>query len=409
MAELTEPRFVATGVAGGRAVLADPPPIWSYSSLKEVETCPLRFALSRADYPDLWAQHGYPRLPSPAAICGDVVHGALEIIVKGLVRAGCSSSRSAEAVAVLRELGGYTKVAEDVLAVRLALFDGNPRVSEDQRIQLTRSLADWVPEAREQIQTYLNRLDLRRPASPTAVATAHGANARYPARVGDHPEKQLVAEELRLRGRIDLLSVNVDGVRITDFKTGAEDAAHHDQLRLYALLWDADSAANPDRLPVTELVAAYPDRDVAVSVPSPDDLVRIRDSVTARIEIADADAADDPPTAKLGEHCGRCNVRGLCDIYWASEAATTAEVADGAWYDLAGEVVREHGVKSYVLREGRTSSDVLVRTPTPSLRLPVGRHIRILGARRVIDPDEEGSLIAALTRTSEVLELTRQR
>ncbi|MBK6871226.1 MAG: PD-(D/E)XK nuclease family protein [Kineosporiaceae bacterium] len=115
-----------TGVVSGRALLSDAPAMWSYSSLKDVEGCPRRYALSRADYPDLWEQHGYPRLPIPTAIRGDVVHSALEIIVKTLVNAGCTSTRSAEAVAVLRGLGGYTKVAEDVLAKQLARFDGNP-------------------------------------------------------------------------------------------------------------------------------------------------------------------------------------------------------------------------------------------------------------------------------------------
>lgn len=405
MADLSEPRVLETGVASGRAVLAAPPTMWSCSSLKEVETCPLRYALSRADYPDLWEQHGYPRPPIPAAIRGDVVHGALEIIVKALVKAGCPSTRSAQVVAVLRELGGYTKVVEDVLAVQLARFEGNPRLGADRREHLTRSLTDWVPEAREQIQTYLNRMDLRPSSgSGTAPPTAD-PSTRYPARTGDHPEKELVAEELRLKGRIDLLSVDGYGVRITDFKTGAEDPAHHDQLRLYALLWDADGTVNPDGLPVTELVAAYPNHEVAVPVPSAADFSALGDDVAGRIEVAEAAIAADPPAARLGEHCGLCSVRGLCDPYWSTGAAPTAEVSDGTWYDLTGTVMREHGVKSFVLREGRTGSDVLVRTPTPAFALPLGSDIRILGARRVVDPDEE-SLIAALTSTSEVLELT---
>lgn len=406
MADLSEPRVLETGVASGRAVLAGTPAMWSYSSLKGVETCPLRYALSRADYPDLWEQPGYPRPPIPAAIRGDVVHGALEIIVKALVKAGCSSIRSAEAAAVLRGLGGYTKVAEGVLAVQLARFEGNPRLGADRREQLTRSLTDWVPEAREQIQTYLNRMDLRPSAASGKVTTASDPATRYPARTGDHPEKELVAEGLRLKGRVDLLSVDMDGVRITDFKTGVEDPAHHDQLRLYALLWNADGTVNPDALPVKKLVAAYPDHEVAVSVPSTDALDSLGDAVAARIEVAEAAIAADPPAARLGEHCSLCSVRGLCDSYWSTGAAPTSEVSDGAWYDLTGTVVREHGVKSFVLREGRTGSDVLVRTPTPAFALPLRSDIRILSARRVVDPDEEESLIAVLTSTSEVLELT---
>jgi hypothetical protein len=47
MADLTEPRYFGTGVAAGKALLPDRPTLWSPSSLKEVETCPRRYALSR--------------------------------------------------------------------------------------------------------------------------------------------------------------------------------------------------------------------------------------------------------------------------------------------------------------------------------------------------------------------------
>ena len=406
MADMNEARILDTGVADSRAVLAGTPTMWNYSSLKEVETCPLRYALSRADYPDLWERHGYPRLPVPAAIRGDVVHGALEIIVRALVKAECASTRSAEAVAVLRELGGYSKVAEDVLAVQLAQFERNPRLSDGRRQQLTHSLTEWLPQAREQVQTYLNRLNLRPSDAPGRLGTPRYSTARYPVRTGDHPEIELIAEDLRLKGRIDLLSVDVDGVRITDFKTGAEVPGHHDQLRLYALLWNADDIVNPDGLPVTELVAAYPDHQVTVAVPSATDLVNLRTDFAARIEDAEAVVTADPPDANVGDHCGLCGVRGLCNAYWSTGAAPTARVSNGTWYDLAGEVVREHGVKSFVLREHRSGSDVLVRTPTPTFTPLLGSDIRILGVRRAVDSDDEGSLIAAVTSTSEVLELT---
>lgn len=409
MAKLTEPRILETGVLSGRAVLPEPPGRWSYSSLKEVETCPLRYALSRADYPDLWNQRGYPRLPSAAAIQGDVVHGALEIIVNAMVKAGCSSTRSADAVAVLRELGGYTKVAEDVLAAQLARFDGNPRLSSDRREQLTRALTDWLPGAREQIQTYLNRMELR-PASPphseAVKATFGRATTRYPARVGEHPEQELVADELRLSGRIDLLSVGPDGVQITDFKTGAEDPAHEDQLRLYALLWDADKVVNPDGIAVASLIASYPSHEVAIPVPSAGELSQLRYEVAVRIESAEAAVAAEFPEAIVGEHCGLCNVRGLCDAYWAMRVPRTADVVHGVWYELSGTVVRAHGAKSWVLREAHSDAEILIRTPTPSLTLPLGRAVRILGARRVVDPDEEDALIAAFGTTSEQLVLS---
>lgn len=409
MAELSESRSYDTGVADGRALLPGSPSLWSYSSLKVVESCPRRYALSRADYPDLWDKHGYPHLPNSAAIKGDVVHGSLEIIVKALSKAGCLSTRAADAVAVLRELGGYTAVAHGVLDQQLALLDGNPRISEERREQVKARLGDWVPQARQQIQTYLNRMELR-PRLGGGAAGGSGSSGpsdkRCPAREGDHPERELVAEDLRLKGRVDLLSVDGDGAAITDFKTGAEDPAHIEQLRLYALLWSGDREVNPDDLAVTALVAAYPTRDVEVVVPSATELTALRDDVAAKIDRADAAVLEQPPLAVIGEHCAMCNVRGLCDVFWRSGAPNTADVADGAWFDLQGTVVRQHGVKSWVLRETGSGREILVRTPNPSFALPTDQDVRILGAKRTIDPDEEDALIASVTSVSEVLQVT---
>lgn len=46
--------------------------------------------------------------------------------------------------------------------------------------------------------------------------------------------------------------------------------------------------------------------------------------------------------------------------------------------------------------------------PTPAFAQPLGSDIRIPGARRVVDPDDEELLTAALTSISEMLELTGQ-
>lgn len=384
--------------------------MWSYSSLREVEGCPRRYALSRADYPDLWDKHGYPRLPMPAAIKGDVVHGSLEIIVKALVKAGCLSTKSADAVSVLRGLGGYTAVAQGVLDEQLARLDGNPRISQGRREQVNRSLGDWVPEARELIQTYLNRMEIRPRgggAKTGGSVSPSQPDKRYPAREGDHPERELIAEDLRLKGRVDLVSVDGEGAAITDFKTGAEDPSHHDQLRLYALLWKEDDAVNPDDLAVTALVAAYPSHDVEVVVPSATELAELRGEVVARIDHADAAVLEPLPLAVVGEHCALCNVRGLCDAYWTDVAPNTSDVADGGWYDLHGTVVREHGVKSWVLRETGSGRELLLRTPNSSFMLTADEDVRILGVKRTIDPDEEETLIASVTTVSEVLQVTK--
>ena len=71
------------------------------------------------------------------------------------------------------------------------------------------------------------------------------------------------------------------------------------------------------------------------------------------------------------------------------------------WFDLQGEVVRKNGIKSWVIQTKPGESQVLMRTASPSQTFPVGRTIRVLGVRRVVDPDEPELLIAALGSSSE--------
>jgi hypothetical protein len=80
-----------TGVDGMVAILPGRPDFWSYSSLKEIDACPRRYALSRSSYPQLWDGQGYPQVPATAALFGDVIHGALDRIVRALIAAGCAS------------------------------------------------------------------------------------------------------------------------------------------------------------------------------------------------------------------------------------------------------------------------------------------------------------------------------
>jgi hypothetical protein len=100
-----------------------------------------------------------------------------------------------------------------------------------------------------------------------------------------------------------------------------------------------------------------------------------------------------------------CHVRQLCDDYWATVAPDPAGLGDGTWFDLEATVVDQHGAKSWRVRESRGRGEVLVRTPTPSSTLPLGRKVRLVGVRRVVDSDQPDSLIAALGGMSEIFVL----
>ena len=98
--------------------IADAPAAWpaapaemTVTALREIESCSRRWALRAGHYPDVWNGRGYPPRVQLGALSGTVVHLALEVITKALVRAGCLSLHDPTVLQVLRNLGGYTVTA----------------------------------------------------------------------------------------------------------------------------------------------------------------------------------------------------------------------------------------------------------------------------------------------------------
>jgi hypothetical protein len=408
----SERRFV-TGVEASDAILPSQPAFWSYSSLKEIEACPRQYMLSRASYPGLWSGQGYPPLPIVPAIMGDVVHGTLETIVMALVEAGCESSRAPGAVDVLRSLGGFTALIEQAVTSRLDLIKANPRVDAERCRRLTRELGDRVADARGQVQEYLSRAKfLAKPANAGVPGQGPAgqeppAFGRHPVGPGAHPEVTLADEDLRLMGRVDLLAVGDGNADIVDYKTGAEDPGHFDQLRLYALLWDLDRVVNPTGVPATELTAAYQSHDVTVAAPTAVELRELEEAVRVRIAAADAlFATDSPPARPSVEQCGMCQVRSLCDAYWASVAPDPSTVKNGDWFDYEGIVGPANGVRSlWMLNIASGQQELLLRTTSTAKPLEIGSRVRLLGLRRDADL-EVPATTAVMTASSEVFVVT---
>jgi hypothetical protein len=404
----SDERTFDTGVARSVAHLPDSPAHWSYSGLKEVETCPRRFALGHASYPDLWNGPGYPQVPHPAALFGEVVHDSLERIVKALVKAGCDSLNSPEFVDVLRDLGGYSAVAGGALEARLAKLEGNPRVDADRRARLRQQVEDQIPEARTEIQGYLQRTSVvpkqgEASARPSQLA-ADGSStpARQPLGIGTHPEASLRVDSLRVNGRADLLTVSYDRADIVDYKTGAENPSHLDQLRFYAMLWDQDDVANDARTPLGVLTASYPTSDVTIPAPKESELLALVASTSARVAEADRQVGADAPAAVTGDHCGLCPVRSLCAAYWQKMTPDPVGLASGTWFDYEGIVGQQNGIKSWwMLDRDSGKTELLLRTTSAERPPEAGQRLRLLGLRRDDDPEVE-STVATLTANSEV-------
>jgi RecB family exonuclease len=391
-----DPVRFATAVAGVDGFSRGAPEWFSYSSLREAEDCPRRWALRRATYPAVWSRSGYPDVPYGSTLIGDIVHRALERIVGALVTAGCESTMSAEAVAVLRELGGYTSVLRTGLNERLMELKDNPRLAH--RIEgLTRQLQQRLPEMRQKTQATLSRTEL---VGAVAVDRRAGAAPGTKLADGSYPEFELRASALGWAGRADLVTLDGSNVHILDYKTGVPDEHHPDQVRTYALLWARRDGTHYDRPRATRLTLSYATHDEDVPAPSTEELEVMQADLVARTEAAKVQLAAAEPVARPApELCRPCPVRHMCEVYWPTLAQ---DVPDG-FVDVELDIVERNGPRSWRGRVAATGAEAMVRV-TDEAVLEAGMRVRALGAYASRDADHE-LLAVSLTANTEVFPL----
>jgi hypothetical protein len=389
----------ATSVVGIEGSWRAPPDVWSYSSLRDAEECPLRYQLRRAEYPILWDQPGYPDRPFIPALIGDVIQRCVEILLREFHNQRCGGVDDPCSVAVLRQLGGYSALVGKVIEERLSGFLGNPRASRVLD-QVRTNLKARVPEIRQRVQLLIARLSIEPSAEPR-TGDAQRGGPRRALELGSHPEVWLEASSLQFAGRADLISVSANGASITDFKTGARHENHDEQLRTYALLWTQDRDTNPNDIPVTGLTLSYPDQNVQIDPPSAGELHDLAERVQSRVEAVIASLQDRPPPATLPESCPVCSVRHLCDDYWNSALSVETEAAFG---DFQVHVVERNGPRSWNVLIDPERNPALFRTTGEAVDFRRGDRIRILSASRAADEDS-GTLILTEVSGTEIFPL----
>lgn len=369
-----------------------PPAEMSVSTEAEIGECPRRWALGAAAYPDLWSGRGYPPRLQVAALAGTVVHLALEIITRQLARAEVPSLEDPLAMAVLKELGGYTRVVEECVERVLGRFAGNPRAQPVME-HAQRTLRGQVPALRAQVQSMLVRLRLpgaNSRAPQSAPRSGSVSPRRSPLTRGAHPEVELHASSIGWKGKVDLLVLGED-CEITDFKTGAPDEAHEFQVRVYAVLWRMDDSLNPTGLLVNRLVLAYHGRDVEVAPPSAPEIEEIGRDLLDRRRAAESALTVRPPVARPSINaCRYCGVRQLCDAYWREAEVALSE--DGRFVDVELSITGHHGPTSLDAvvvraRSLRPGTRVLLRFQQAS-DPGTGARLRVLQGALARDPED---------------------
>ena len=380
--------------------IADAPAAWpaaptemTVTTLREIESCSRRWALRAGHYPDIWNGRGYPPRVQLDALSGTVVHLALEVITRALVRAGCLSLHDPTVIQVLRDIGGYTKVVNDCIDRVLSRLESNPRA---QRVIefAARSLRARVPELRNRAQMILCRVHLLR--TPARNAEGNTPRARGPLSMGAFPEIELRAEEIGWKGKADLLVLSSEACEITDFKTGSADEGHRFQLQVYALLWSRDGDLNPGRRRADRLLVAYSGKEIEVAAPTEAELDELEVELLSRRGAAREAVSHDPPEARPDpQNCRYCAVRQLCGEYWTTETQRRmGQEAEGRRFgDVEVTVTGRHGPSSWDARV-ELSQDfphgkpAVIRT-SGDLEFRPGDRLRVLDAALTIDDEDE--------------------
>jgi RecB family exonuclease len=204
-------------------------------------------------------------------------------------------------------------------AVAERVADASDRVAHHPRSSGLR----WRVDTQELVNRVIRLL---RAAYPQATAMADTAPHSRPVLVtealsgdallallhtqGALSELHLSHPTLPFMGVIDLVRLGGDGVTLVDFKTGAPQSLHRQQLMVYAVLWWRQTGHAPEAMEIR-----YPSHVARFAV-SADELHHVEEELRARITGLTAVLAHPPAPPRPGDQCRFCDVRQFCHAYW---------------------------------------------------------------------------------------------
>lgn len=299
---------------------ATPPKQFSFSSLNAIGACPRRWQLLHSE----WGSCSrFPERTHPAAIEGQIVHEALDLLSRALGQVGRPHLGSAEFQAAATMCGFWDFFAKQIAewnerATRHPrtgpgfIIRTPPRELANRAVRLFRE--HYRPGGRSAV--HISRSD----------DPAGGALLDRLRRAGALSEVRLEHPRLPLSGVIDLVALDADsGVAIVDFKTGAAKDSHRDQLLLYAMLWWRVTHLAPVRIEVQYMTDAWAEAVTEA------ELDRVEQKIGKEIEKAVEAISRQPGPARVGPECARCPVRARCDegwLYVESGVDPTSSTAD---------------------------------------------------------------------------------
>lgn len=323
---------------------ADPPSMWSSTTLDDVETCPRRWQLLRSR----WGEHQrFPVRTSPAAIEGQIVHDALDRLTRACGQRGNPAFGSAGFAAATSDINFFPGFARAIVEWQRRL-QAHPRPGPVFRLRVTpEELANRaVRMFREQYKPDRQAASLiAEPATETAASMKVLLRQKRAL-----SEVRLQHPQLAFMGILDRVQATPDGVEVVDFKTGRPTEKHHQQLLRYAVLWWRAFGDVPVRI-----TAQYLDGGESWCVSEPN-LGEIEAALAKKLPHLKQMLLARPAAAMPGVGCHSCPVRARCGEGWAvsEEAARINGRGD------AELVVTENAGKHGFFARSRAGTEVAV-------------------------------------------------
>lgn len=292
---------------------AEPPTLFSFSSLQSIRQCPKRWQMINSE----WGTHKkFPERPQPSAIEGQIVHEALDKLARALGKCGRPPIGSPAFQACVENCGFWdffakqiddwnTRLTNQSQAGYRYILQTKPRDLANQAIRLFRE--QYQPKPNLASNEVPLPILLTKAASEMEQSLLSLLNEK-----GALSELRLEHPSLPVMGIIDLIILDDTGfTTIVDFKTGMRKTSHEEQLYLYAVLWWRAT----NNLP-TKIVVQYLDAYWEILLKE-DALLAAEENVSNEIHQAVEILKQQPASAKTSQDCLYCPIRPRCEEGWA--------------------------------------------------------------------------------------------
>lgn len=372
-------------------VWTQPPPTFSFSSLQALRSCPRRWQLVHSSWGSL---SKFPERPQPAAIEGQIVHAALDLLARELGRRGRPPIGSPAFGAILERCAFWQFFAAQVDEWNRRLADHPragpryvlrtpPRDLANQAVRLFRERYQPGVEQPFDTRDVESRAGPVGSASPLALLHA----------VGTISELRLEHPSLPVVGVLDLVALERNrSAVVVDFKTGACKPAHEEQVRLYGLLWWRATGTRPGKAVVQYLDSA---RTLELTEA---ELLATEKSISKEIKKTKAALQARPASGSPGQECTWCPVRPRCEEGWAWGERAPRAAPNGRSIDIEVTIASDPTPTGFLGARSKGDDvsivfDAAVGRALPSLS--AGDRFRIVDAA----PRSAGKEIAVLPWT----------